>query len=282
MGCEKERQRPRSVFLLADIEGITGVCEKRQCKPFTRQWAKARDLITAEVGNVVEGLKEAGVQEVFVRDLHGTGYNLIAEKVAGRGVHCVQGQFWKPVPLVGKIPASDCAVMIGWHAAPDQTEGFSPHIFHRSIRSLKINGKPVTEVELFAAVLGEYGIPVTFLTADATAISRICRNMPWVSAVAIPKRPLLREEICAVRRRVRDGVIRSVKGGGPANPLVLGTHGVELALEGRTWIWESDSACHTLIRILARSIFRGYPLFAMPLLLFLYRFWSRARMRMPR
>ncbi len=265
---------PESALILADIEGITGVFDKQQCKPGTSAWRAARSLITADVNAAIHGLKAAGVGRIFVRDMHGTGFNILSEKIED-GVQCLQGHHWKPVPLLGTIPDAACAIMIGWHAGPDQQTGFSPHIFHKCIRSLKIDNVPVTEVELFAAVLGEYHIPVTFLTADKIAIERIRGNMPWISTLAIPKQALSKEKAQAIRGQIESCVRESVTDMRRTSPLILGPHMAEMRTRRQLFTWESASGLETFTRVLANSVFSPYPTCLLPLLLAGYRLWSR-------
>ncbi len=278
MKTNKIIQVPKSALIMADIEGIAGVYDKQQCKPGTQAWRMARDLITADVNSAIQGLRKAGVSNIAVKDMHGPGFNIDAEKLES-GVSCFQGHFWKPVPLMGVVPAADCAVMIGWHAGPDQQDGFSPHIFHKSLRSLKINGKPVTEVELFSAALGEHGIPAVFLTADKVAIERITMNMPWIKTLEIPKQALSDEELGYIREQIRLCTMESVMNMEEAKPLILGSHTIDLETLKKTVNWESESAVETLGRVLSKSIFRNFPAIIIPQLLAIYRFWSRVTLK---
>lgn len=267
---------PKSALILADIEGIIGVYDKKQCTPNTPEWTEARNLITADVNSAVRGLREAGVSEIYVKDMHGTGFNLLPEKIE-KGVHCSQGHFWKPVPLLGKIPNVNYAVMIGWHAGPDQQEGFSPHIFHKLIRQIKINGSPVTEVELFGAVLGEYNIPVIFVSADHTALSRIKSNMPWIESLEIPKRKLSREAILSFHNQIRITVKNSAMNSEKCRPFLLGSHSAEMKGIDQKESWESPGGVETFRTILLKSVFKKFPVLLLPLLLCFYRIWCRIK-----
>ncbi len=261
--------KPGSALILADIEGIVGVFQKEQCKAGSRKWKSARELITGDVNAAIRGIRAAGIQKIIVRDMHGPGYNILAKKLEP-GVHCIQGHFWKPVQLLGAIPNADCAVMIGWHAGPDQKEAFSPHIFHKRIRCVKINGSPVTEVELVAAVLGEFGIPVVFITADKPAAWRMKKNLPWVRSLEIPKRKISvhqrRSIHFVIKNRVRKSVIRSDK----ARPHILGGHTVEIETARGKFIRKSRSGIQTLEIILAESVFKRCPPLFRPFVFFLY------------
>lgn len=126
-------------------------------------------------------------------------------------------------------------------------------------------------------MLGEYGIPVVFLTADRVAVSRVRENMPWIEAVEIPKRNLFPREIDLVRKRIEAVVEESVVNPLRFKPLVLGRHVMEMGLAEGTVVMESNSAVGTLEAILVKTVFKAYPVPLLPFLLPFYRAWCRFR-----
>jgi D-amino peptidase len=270
----------KHALILADIEGIIGVHLKAQCTPGRNEWKDARHLITEDINAAGRGLLLAGYEHITVCDMHGTGFNLLPEKLISEA-HCDQGHHWHPVPLIGTLPEAACAIMIGWHAAPDQ-EGFSPHIFHKALRKLCINGSPITEVELFSAVMGENGIPVPFVSAEAVACDRIQTHMPWIHRLDVPKHPLAEAAILALRNQLTEKVrIATSHNGTP--PLVWKTHEVTATCQGETQTWPSPSATHTIRRLLADTALGFAPNATIPFLLFILRNrcrleeWARKR-----
>ncbi|WP_300667841.1 M55 family metallopeptidase [Desulfoluna sp.] len=263
----------KNALILADIEGIIGVHDKAQCTPGRNAWKHARDLITEDVNAATRGVLESGYRTITVCDMHGTGFNILPEKLLPEA-RCDQGHRWHPVPLIGTLPRADCAVMIGWHAAPDQ-EGFSPHIFQKTLRKLCINGDPITEVELFSAVLGEHGIPVPFVSAEAVACDRIQGHMPWIHRMDIPKRPMDEPERRTLRLKLTAEVQKATSHNGTP-PLVWNTHEVTATFQKETRTWSSPSATHTFRRLLADTALGFAPDAAIPFLLFALR--TRCRM----
>ena len=259
---------PKKALILADIEGIIGVHQKAQCTPGRQEWKAARHLLTEDINAAARGLLAAGFDSLIVCDMHGTGFNLLPEKLIPEA-RCDQGHRWHPVPLIGTMPEADCAVMVGWHAAPDQ-QGFSPHIFHKALRELCINGNPITEVELFSAVLGEHGIPVPFVSAEAVACDRIEVHMPWIHRLNVPKRPLADAEITALRHQLTEKIKTATARNG-APPLVWDTHEVTATFPDGTRTWTSPSATTTFRRLLADTALGFAPDAAIPFLLFILR-----------
>ena len=63
-----------NVYVMVDIEGISGVYTKEQVLPLEARFAEGRRYMTRDVNCCVEGLKAAGVDKVYVRDCHGGSY----------------------------------------------------------------------------------------------------------------------------------------------------------------------------------------------------------------
>ncbi|MBC7358626.1 MAG: M55 family metallopeptidase [Desulfacinum sp.] len=269
----------KSVLIMADIEGGIGICEKEQCKPGTPAWKAARHAITADVRAAARGARRAGARSVWVRDMHGPGYNILPGGLPP-GVRCVRGQYLKPIRLIGRLPQVDGAVFIGWHAAPDQEESFSPHIFHKKIRWVRINGRPVTEVELFAAVLGEHGVPVCFVSAEDCVLERVQKTLPWIQPFPVPKRPLKESEAEGLRRLLEDRVAETLARGARPGRLLFGRHRLEALVDGRTIAWSADRATETYERLADLAFFDGYPQALRPLLLGAYVHGSRLGLRL--
>lgn len=268
---------PKTALILADIEGITGVFEKCQCKPLSPEWKEARHLITADVSAAIAGLKDGGVDTIHIRDMHGTGFNLLPHLLPEDHIHLSQGHRWYPIPLLGELPEADVALMIGWHGAPDQIDAFSPHIFHRDIDWVRLDEKAVTEVEIMAAVLAEADIPVAMVTADHAACRRILANLPWLLSVEIPKRAVPAKEMANIHRRIRDNARKAGKGSRTFPLYKKGPWLLESSIRGKVRKGYFPSAQAVLGTLLRQSVFRGIPATMIPSILHGYRwmgFWQ--------
>jgi D-amino peptidase len=118
--------------------------------------------MSRDVDAVVKGLFGAGVARVTVKDFHRTGYNLIPEMI-DRRARIVCGYYQGPVPGLGDPTDADALMMIGMHAAAG-THGFLAHTLTSRLASLTVAGRPLAEVELFAASLAPHGIPAVFFS----------------------------------------------------------------------------------------------------------------------
>ena len=71
------------VFISADIEGVTGILHWDETARTHADFTEFRDRMTQEVSAACEGAFEAGATEVWIKDAHGSGRNLIADRVLG-------------------------------------------------------------------------------------------------------------------------------------------------------------------------------------------------------
>ena len=101
----------------------------------TDDWSRACVEMTRDVNTVVEGLFDAGVKQVTVKDFHRTAYNLLPELIDYR-TQVVSGYKRGPVPGIGHPGDATTAMFLGMHAASG-TEGFLAHtLTSRIVRRL--------------------------------------------------------------------------------------------------------------------------------------------------
>lgn len=60
-----------NLYILVDIEGISGVYSPSQAYSDGNRTEEARELMTKDVNACVDAAKEAGVDKIYVRDCHG-------------------------------------------------------------------------------------------------------------------------------------------------------------------------------------------------------------------
>ncbi|MFC1829630.1 M55 family metallopeptidase [Thermodesulfobacteriota bacterium] len=176
----------KNILIISDIEGSSG-CWSYQASSFlTRAWRKACVDMTKDVNAVVKGLFEAGVERITVKDFHRTGYNILPEGIDSRA-RVVSGYRRSPVPGVGS-PGNATAVMyLGLHAASG-TDGFLAHTMTSRISRLAVNGKLLSEVELFSASLAPYGLRPIFFSGCPVACNQAQAAIKGIRVHPIDKR----------------------------------------------------------------------------------------------
>lgn len=175
----------RHILVLADIEGSSGCGSYRASSFLTRPWANACAAMSRDVDALVKALFAAGVQRVTVKDFHRTGYNLLPELIDDRA-RIVCGYRQGPVPGLGDPGDANAVMMVGMHAAAG-TSGFLAHTLTSRLASLMVAGRPLAEVELFAASLSPHGIPVVFFSGCPVACSQARERIKGIHIFPIDK-----------------------------------------------------------------------------------------------
>jgi D-amino peptidase len=141
--------------------------------------------MSRDVDAVVSGLFDAGARHVTVKDFHRNAYNLLPELIDDRA-QIICGYRRGPVPGLGYPNDADAAMMLGMHAAPG-TGGFLAHTLTSRLARLTVNGRPLSEVELFAAALAPFGIPAVFFSGCPVACAQARARIPGIETFAIDK-----------------------------------------------------------------------------------------------
>ena len=157
----------KKILIIADIEGSSGCWDYRASSFMTPEWARACVMMTFDVGSVVDALIEAGVEHIRIKDFHRTGYNLLPELINDHS-KIIHGYRRGPVPGMGDPGSAQAVLFLGMHAASG-TPGFLAHTMTSRIEQLDVNGRPMAEIELFAASLAPFGIRPIFFSGCPVA-----------------------------------------------------------------------------------------------------------------
>ena len=92
-----------------------------------------------------------------------------------------------PVVGLGDPGDADAVMMLGMHAAAG-TKGFMPHTLTSRLASLRVNGRAMSEAELFSAPLSRFGIAPIFFSGCPAACAQANERLPGIRTFAIDKR----------------------------------------------------------------------------------------------
>lgn len=160
------------VFIAVDMEGATGVVNPDQLMPDGRGYASAQKLLTHDVLAVIKGIVNVHPDaEIRVGDGHGPMRNVLIEDLPFN-VELVVGSGRpenKPLcQLEGIDNTFNAAILVGYHSKAGTYKGLLAHTYIGSLISdLRLQGVSVGEVEMNAAVLGHYGVPMIALIGNA-------------------------------------------------------------------------------------------------------------------
>ena len=175
-----------AVFVSVDMEGCATLVHWDEVRPSTDVgYNRARRIMTDEVNAVLAGAFEAGAVKALVNDSHAFMRNLIIDEVDARAT-VVSGRFKPEFMLEGIGPHFDAALFVGYHGAIGDSRAVMAHTYSpRVIYECRLNGEPVGEITINAALAGEYGVPVALVSGDRTTLAEARRNLPWAVAVEI-------------------------------------------------------------------------------------------------
>lgn len=178
--------RPDHLLIIADIEGSSGCWRYADGCFMSPSWPRACAAMTADVDAVVKALFNGGVGSIRVKDFHRTGYNLLRERLDPRA-DLVSGYLQGPIPGLGDPGPARAALFLGMHAASG-SRGFLAHTLTSRIRELRVNGRRVCELELFAAALAPHGIRPLFFSGSPTACTQARERLPGIVTHPIVKK----------------------------------------------------------------------------------------------
>lgn len=215
-------QSRKSIFVITDAEGVAGICRQDQTEA---KDPELRQLLTGEINAAVEGFLAGGADEVVVWDGHDGSQTLSALTIHP-----------KAKLLIGVLEATMTMerhyaglAFVGQHSLAGVKAGIMAHSYSSlGIQNIRMNGKPVGEIETRAAVAGWYNIPVILLTGDEAAAKELQQIVPDAELAAVKEglgrytcvsmsaqaaRELIRER--AQRSMQKIGKIRPYKIEGP-------------------------------------------------------------------
>ena len=173
------------ILISADLEGVSGIVHPSETNPGGYDYERSRALMTAEVNAAVAGVLEAVPgAEVLVADAHGPFRNLLPEEL-DRRARLVRG---KPRPLgmlAGLDDDTDAVLFVGYHARSGAGPAVLAHTISDAVLDVRLDGRPVGEIGLNAALAGFHGAPVVLISGDDVACAELLELVPGAATVAV-------------------------------------------------------------------------------------------------
>lgn len=178
-------QRPIKVFISVDMEGITGVVTGEQLGPAGFEYERFRGFMTADVLAAIQGAREAGATQFVVADSHGNMQNLLIDRFSP-DVTIVRGSP-RPLEMMEGIDSTFSAAMfIGYHAATTNPRGVRAHtISSATFAAVEVNGVPMAESGINAALAGHFGVPVVLVSGDDQAVAEVVQLLGTVEGAVV-------------------------------------------------------------------------------------------------
>ncbi len=214
------------VAVFADIEGSFGIWRMRQCRMGTPEWQYGRACLTIDVNHAVQGAFEGGAEQVTVKDTHELGFNCLPRYLDPRASY-IGGHFISP-SFFGNLADYDLVLYVAIHAASGTRDAFFPHTHYGIFSEVRINGKPVSEMDVYGAYLGAYQLPIGFVSGEDIAVAQALSTLPWAKSVIVDKHKDAYTSgeqsiryLLEGRQKIRQAAAAAVREAATMQPLIL-------------------------------------------------------------
>jgi len=169
----------RTIFLITDAEGVGGVCRQDQTDP---KDAEMRQLLTGEINAAVEGFLAGGADQVIVWDGH-DGSQTLSTLTIHPKAKLVMGGLGPSMLFDRRFSG---VAYIGQHSKANIRAGIMAHSYSSlGIQNMLLNGKPVGEIDVIAAMAGHFGTPVLMLSGDKAAADELHEIIPQAELAVV-------------------------------------------------------------------------------------------------
>jgi D-amino peptidase len=209
----------KTIFLITDAEGVGGVCRQEQTEPKDQEM---RQLLTGEINAAVDGFLAGGADEVIVWDGH-DGSQTLSTLTIHPKARLLMGGFGPAMMMDRHFSA---VAYVGQHSKANIRGGIMAHSYSSlGIQNMLMNGKPVGEIDVIAAMAGHFATPVIMLSGDQAAASELHEIVPDAE-LAVVKEGIGRYSCIslsapAARETIREAARKSVAKIGSIKPYVV-------------------------------------------------------------
>ena len=183
------------IFVSVDMEGVSGVTRWADVATRGQDYQRARSWMTADVNAAVAGARAAGATEFVVEENHGVEMlcNLVLDEIDPE-VDVVRGQPRGGATTMAALDDSfDAMFLVGHHAAAGDYPGVCAHtISYGSYQDVRLDGRSISEGEIFALAAAQRGVPTALITGDDVVAGIMQKLCPGIETAPI-KRALSRE-----------------------------------------------------------------------------------------
>jgi D-amino peptidase len=206
------------VYISVDMEGVAGVVHEDQTDPVDPRHAgeynRFRRLMTAEANAAIEGALAAGAGKVLVNDSHWLMRNLLAEEL-NPAAELLSGGPKVRSMVEGVDSGVDVALFVGYHARAGTAHAIIDHTYTDSVYEVRLNGRPVGELAINAALAGTWDVPVALVSGDQALAAEARELLGHAVETVVVKeavgrfaaRSVAPAEAC---RRIREGTIAAL------------------------------------------------------------------------
>lgn len=172
------------VVISVDMEGASGIGSAKERSGQGLLWEEGRRYLTADCNAVIGGALDAGATRIVLHDSHGFDYNNIIYHDLDPKAELVRGL---PIFFFEDLRAEfDACFIVAAHAGPHRVNAFASHLYSGQLfQEVRINGQPVGEGEVTAAMAGALGIPTALVTGDDVVCADMSAAIPGLETAVV-------------------------------------------------------------------------------------------------
>jgi len=171
------------IFVMVDMEGISGICKRGHVSPGDPLYAEGRRYLVADVNACVEGCFAGGADSVVVRDAHGGACHFIWGDLDARAEY-IQGDSGKH--RMPDLQECDGLILLGYHAMAGTPEAVLEHTMSsRAWQNFWMNGRKTGEIGIDAGIAGDCAVPTIMVSGDDKACAEAEEFIPGVVTACV-------------------------------------------------------------------------------------------------
>lgn len=210
------------LLVMTDQEGVSGVAAwDAEGKGNAELAQEQRWLLTNEVNGLVAGALEGGAAEVAVLEYHTID---IRQLHPAARLHRSSGPKVTPRLFGLRRERWDAMAFVGNHAMAGPG-GVLSHTQNQRVKCLSINGRPLGEFGLQAAIAGDHSVPMIFVSGDDVACRQAREMVPGIEAVVVKEATSRFSAWCLspqeAHARIHAGTLAAVRRWKEIKPLVI-------------------------------------------------------------
>ena len=175
----------KKLYVSADIEGVCGIADWKETEIGESQGAYFRVQMTREVKAACEAAQDAGVEDILVKDAHGSGRS-IDPSALPRNARILRSWTRDPLVMMGGLDSGYGGVFfVGYHSAAGTNGNPLAHTMELSVQEIRINGSVASEFLINAYTAASLNVPVMLLSGDRALCETAKEYNPNIRTVAV-------------------------------------------------------------------------------------------------
>jgi D-amino peptidase len=203
------------IYISVDIEGVAGITHWDEAEKNHADWAEFREIMTLETIAAIDGARAAGATEIWLKDAHDSGRNLITTLLPV-DVKLIREWSGHPYSMIQELNESFAGlVMIGYHAGVGSEGNSLSHTMNTRTHMITLNGTPASEFRLVSLAAASLGVPTVFVSGDKALMDEVAQANSHIGRLAVKEgkgQSTISMTPAASQIAIRSGVEKSLRG----------------------------------------------------------------------